>query len=346
MRSVKNARRNHKISTWKNRPKRKNNARKKADKAKQWQRNSGRERRQILETEGKREEGQHKKKKRIRTEKEEEETMRAGKASAKVGGNGNNEKCMTAEALKNVQVNQKHEKEKSVGRKGENGQKREETEEKEKEKGKKETIEMEKKENCAELANLDEKKEERKGGKGEEKQQQKKKRVEEKGQTKHLMENGVGGEKGKGAAEKESNTDQKTKREGGYGGGDTVETDRLQTQQNGGETITQFVRDVHKLANSVDEIQRMATPLNPIKIEPLRLERITRQTTERKPREHKLLETDIQYCEHMISKHGDDYEAMSRDPTNAVGDAPTAIQRKLRIYRDFMKHQQQNEASA
>ncbi|KAL3081908.1 hypothetical protein niasHT_037086 [Heterodera trifolii] len=341
MRSVKNARRNRKLSTWKNRPKRKNNARKKANKAKQWQRNSGRERRQILETEGKREEGQHKEKKRIRTEKEEEETMRR-KASAKDCGNGNDEKCVTAEALKNIQVNQKHEKEKSVGRKGENGQ-RKETGKTEKEKGKKETIEMEKKENCDELANLDEKKEERK----EEEKQQQKKRGEEKGQTKHLMENGIGGEKGKGAAEKERNTDQKTKRAGGYGGGDTVETDQRQTQQqNGVNVTTQFARDLHKLANSVDEIQRMATPLNPIKIEPLRLERITRRTTERKPREHKLLETDIQYCEHMISKHGNDYEAMSRDPTNAVGDAPTAIQRKLRIYRDFIKHQQQNEASA
>uniref|UniRef100_A0A183C511 Nucleolar protein 16 n=1 Tax=Globodera pallida TaxID=36090 RepID=A0A183C511_GLOPA len=89
-----------------------------------------------------------------------------------------------------------------------------------------------------------------------------------------------------------------------------------------------------------------ARPVAPAKVEQLRLERIVRvvELKQRKPRVYKLLEMDIQYCEHMIREHGNDYGAMSRDPKNIMCDPPASIQRKLRIYRDFLKYQ--NEASA
>ncbi|KAI3422452.1 hypothetical protein GPALN_012960 [Globodera pallida] len=89
-----------------------------------------------------------------------------------------------------------------------------------------------------------------------------------------------------------------------------------------------------------------ARPVAPAKVEQLRLERIARvvELKQRKPRVYKLLEMDIQYCEHMIREHGNDYGAMSRDPKNIMCDPPASIQRKLRIYRDFLKYQ--NEASA
>ncbi|CAJ0581924.1 unnamed protein product, partial [Mesorhabditis spiculigera] len=62
---------------------------------------------------------------------------------------------------------------------------------------------------------------------------------------------------------------------------------------------------------------------------------IERQQLEKKQegRKRTLLDRDVQFCIYMLERHGDDYEAMSRDKKNLFQETPKQIQKKLRIYK-------------
>ena len=99
--------------------------------------------------------------------------------------------------------------------------------------------------------------------------------------------------------------------------------------------------------------EAIAPFLQPLKVEPLNLERIqlVEKKAPKKPRQYKLLDSDIEYCRYMDRKYGQDYEvililhaillnhfqAMSRDERNLFKDSPKSIERKLRIYKDYLK---------
>ncbi|VDK82166.1 unnamed protein product [Litomosoides sigmodontis] len=53
----------------------------------------------------------------------------------------------------------------------------------------------------------------------------------------------------------------------------------------------------------------------------------------------KLLPRDIQFCVHMIEKHGDDYEAMAKDQSNTFRDSAKGIARKIRIFKESPQYE-------
>lgn len=62
----------------------------------------------------------------------------------------------------------------------------------------------------------------------------------------------------------------------------------------------------------------------------------TNEVAEQKKRKRekaKLHDNDVDFCEKMISKHGEDYDAMARDPSNIWQDTSRQIERKLAIYK-------------
>uniref|UniRef100_A0A915PK18 Nucleolar protein 16 n=1 Tax=Setaria digitata TaxID=48799 RepID=A0A915PK18_9BILA len=59
------------------------------------------------------------------------------------------------------------------------------------------------------------------------------------------------------------------------------------------------------------------------------------------PREriYKLLPRDVQFCVHMIEKHGEDYEAMAKDEGNVFRDSVKGIARKIRIFKESPQYE-------
>ncbi|KAL3983263.1 hypothetical protein ACH3XW_50465 [Acanthocheilonema viteae] len=53
----------------------------------------------------------------------------------------------------------------------------------------------------------------------------------------------------------------------------------------------------------------------------------------------KLLPRDIQFCVHMIEKHGEDYEAMAKDQGNIFRDSVKGISRKIRIFKESPQYE-------
>ncbi|VDN92762.1 unnamed protein product [Brugia pahangi] len=53
----------------------------------------------------------------------------------------------------------------------------------------------------------------------------------------------------------------------------------------------------------------------------------------------KLLPRDIQFCVHMIEKHGEDYEAMEKDQGNIFRDSAKGIARKIRIFKESPQYE-------
>ena len=57
--------------------------------------------------------------------------------------------------------------------------------------------------------------------------------------------------------------------------------------------------------------EAIAPFLQPLKVEPLNWERIQlveKKAPKKKPRQYKLLDSDIEYCRYMDGKYGQDYE--------------------------------------
>ncbi|EJW84180.1 hypothetical protein WUBG_04911 [Wuchereria bancrofti] len=53
----------------------------------------------------------------------------------------------------------------------------------------------------------------------------------------------------------------------------------------------------------------------------------------------KLLPRDIQFCVHMIEKHGENYEAMEKDQGNIFRDSAKGIARKIRIFKESPQYE-------
>ncbi|CAG9540274.1 unnamed protein product [Cercopithifilaria johnstoni] len=53
----------------------------------------------------------------------------------------------------------------------------------------------------------------------------------------------------------------------------------------------------------------------------------------------KLLPRDIQFCVHMIEKHGEDYETMAKDHGNVFRDSAKGIARKIRIFKESPQYE-------
>uniref|UniRef100_A0A915A6F3 Nucleolar protein 16 n=1 Tax=Parascaris univalens TaxID=6257 RepID=A0A915A6F3_PARUN len=60
---------------------------------------------------------------------------------------------------------------------------------------------------------------------------------------------------------------------------------------------------------------------------------------QRRERVYKLLPRDVEFCTRMIEAHGNDYEAMAKDPTNLYQETAKSIQRKIRIFYESPQYE-------
>ncbi|CAI4224863.1 unnamed protein product [Auanema sp. JU1783] len=81
-----------------------------------------------------------------------------------------------------------------------------------------------------------------------------------------------------------------------------------------------LLENVQKLATQV--AAKMENQLDP-QTTPTMRERI-----------HKLLPQDILFCSRLIDKHGDNFEAMVKDPNNTYRETARSLQRKIRIFKE------------
>uniref|UniRef100_A0A0M3HP82 Nucleolar protein 16 n=1 Tax=Ascaris lumbricoides TaxID=6252 RepID=A0A0M3HP82_ASCLU len=148
---------------------------------------------------------------------------------------------------------------------------------------------------------------------------------------------------------------------------DQVVVDKTVTTLDAAGSPNQFAQNVGKLAEEHPELMKNANielgehvtgnvtittfttktavtqePVKVAKRDPivLALERDKRaDLRQRRERVYKLLPRDVEFCTRMIEAHGNDYEAMAKDPTNVHQETAKSIQRKIRIFRESPQYE-------
>ncbi|KHN71153.1 Nucleolar protein 16, partial [Toxocara canis] len=142
-----------------------------------------------------------------------------------------------------------------------------------------------------------------------------------------------------------------------------VIVDKTVVTLDSGASPDQFAQNIAKLAEEHPELMKNANielgegitgkvtvttyttktttnyePTNVIKRDPIVLaverEKRTEMMRQRRERLYKLLPRDVEFCTRMIEAHGNDYEAMAKDPLNVHQETAKSIQRKIRIFRE------------